>query len=94
MASDPASIPENYILDVHDLCALILDAHVRTEPLFAHAKVVEINHGNAPPTTFPEQFFHPSWHEIALEQTHERVAYILKLTPPHKNASLSIPSLP
>lgn len=70
-------IPDNFVVDIHDLAAIILDAHARTEPLFPHAQLVEINHGDAPLTTFPEHFFHSAWHGSAV-LARKRVAYVLQ----------------
>ncbi|KAI0651664.1 hypothetical protein C8Q79DRAFT_922352 [Trametes meyenii] len=75
--SSPTSIPDDFVLDVHDLATIILDTHARTDTLFPHAQLVEINRGDTPLATFPEHFLHPSWHDPA----RKRVAYILDANP-------------
>ncbi|KAI0768473.1 hypothetical protein BD413DRAFT_126063 [Trametes elegans] len=70
MTPPTISIPDDFVLDVHDLAAIVLDVHAQTEPLFPHAQLLEVNRGASPFTTFPKHFPHPSWHDLpALEPT-------------------------
>ncbi|KAI0724364.1 hypothetical protein C8T65DRAFT_723697 [Cerioporus squamosus] len=72
-----ASIPDDFILDVHDLAAIILDAHACTETLLPKAQLVEINRGVTSPTTLPSHVFAPEWHAGKI-RGQKRVAYMLK----------------
>ncbi|KAI1797702.1 hypothetical protein LXA43DRAFT_1088781 [Ganoderma leucocontextum] len=76
MASPSSTLPADFILDVHDLAAIILDTHARTESLFPKAQLVEVNRGITSPTTLPSHVFPPEWHTTANGQ--KRLAYILK----------------
>ncbi|KAH9846056.1 hypothetical protein C2E23DRAFT_854788 [Lenzites betulinus] len=79
MAASPQNIPDGFVLDVHDLAAIILHTHALSEPLFAHAQLVEVGRGDSPLKTFPEHFLHSSWYETASgPDARKRVAYILR----------------
>ncbi|KAH9855438.1 hypothetical protein C2E23DRAFT_813355, partial [Lenzites betulinus] len=79
MAASPQNIPDGFVLDVHDLAAIILNTHALSEPLFAHAQLVEVGRGDSPLKTFPEHFLHSSWYETASgPDARKRVAYILR----------------
>ncbi|KAI0724365.1 hypothetical protein C8T65DRAFT_734001 [Cerioporus squamosus] len=41
-------IPEHIELDLHDLCAIILDTHARIEPPFRCGQLLEVSKGNNP----------------------------------------------
>ena len=62
---------------MHDLAAIVLNVHARTEPLFPKAHLVEFNRGLTSPTTLPSHVFAPDWHAAQFEGK-RRVAYILK----------------
>ncbi|KAM5538213.1 hypothetical protein V8D89_008100 [Ganoderma adspersum] len=75
--SPSSTLPPDFILDIHDLAAIILDTHSRTESLFPHAQLVEVNRGITTPTTLASHVFRsPEWHNAANDQ--KRLAYILK----------------
>ncbi|KAI8995298.1 hypothetical protein BD414DRAFT_562178 [Trametes punicea] len=61
----PKSLPDDFVLDVHDLAAI---AHARTEPRFPHAQLHEINRGDTPLTAFSDQFLDAAWHDIAFDK--------------------------
>ena len=71
-----STLPPDLILDIHDLAAIILDTHSRTESLFPHALLVEVNRGITSPATLPSHVFPPEWHNTANDR--KRLAYILK----------------
>ncbi|KAJ3000598.1 hypothetical protein NUW54_g6757 [Trametes sanguinea] len=78
-AAEPSTgIPDDFVLDVHDLAAIILDAHARTEPLFAHSQLCEVYRGDGNLATFCDHFLDPMWHSLPLHSTQKRVAYILE----------------
>ncbi|RPD81808.1 hypothetical protein L226DRAFT_607055 [Lentinus tigrinus ALCF2SS1-7] len=77
MSTTMISIPDDLVVDVHDLAATILDAHARTEPYFPGGQLVEINRGITSPTTLPSHVFAPEWHAAQIGGK-KRVAYILK----------------
>ncbi len=72
-----ASIPDDFVVNVHDLAAIILDAHAATETLLPKSQLVEINRGITSPTTLPSHVFAPEWHAPKVGGQ-KRVAYILK----------------
>ncbi|KAI0361829.1 hypothetical protein OH77DRAFT_467050 [Trametes cingulata] len=81
MTSAAPSIPHDFIVDVHDLAAIILHEHALSESLFSDVQLLEVNRGDAPLATFPEDFLHPSWHDMRADYTRKRVAYILSRDP-------------
>ncbi|KAI0735370.1 hypothetical protein C8Q76DRAFT_712030 [Earliella scabrosa] len=72
-----APIPDNFVLDVHDLAAIILHEHARTETLLPNARLMEINRGTTDLVTLPSHILPPDWH-IAPTMGQKRVAYIVK----------------
>jgi len=72
--------PADYVLDLHDLAALILDCHRQTDSRFEYAQLVEINRGDTPLITLPETILPPEWYED-VQPGQKRVAYILKCNP-------------
>ncbi|KZT06786.1 uncharacterized protein LAESUDRAFT_137183 [Laetiporus sulphureus 93-53] len=78
------TIPDDFVVDLHDLAAIILDCHARTEDRFTDTQLVEVNNGNRPLETLPDHILPPEWH--ILFENQRRVAYILR-----KNPQLSTP---
>ncbi|OSD06032.1 hypothetical protein PYCCODRAFT_1431850 [Trametes coccinea BRFM310] len=72
------NIPDDFVVDIHDLAAIILDAHAQTEPIFAHSQLREVYRGDGTLATFSEHFLDPLWHSLAFDPTQKRVAYILE----------------
>ena len=75
MSSSP-TLPPDFVLDIHDLAAIILDTHSRTESLFPNAQLVEVNRGITSPTTLPLHVFPSEWYSTTNGQN--RLAYVLK----------------
>ncbi|KAH9975986.1 hypothetical protein BGW80DRAFT_74636 [Lactifluus volemus] len=61
------SIPEDFVLDVHNLASIILDAHTRTEVLFPNAQLLEVNRGDKPLFSLPSWVLPPQWHLAAID---------------------------
>lgn len=72
-----ASIPDGFVLDVHDIAAIILHEHARTETLFPNTQLMEINRGTTPFATLPSHVFAADWH-ISPTTDQKRIAYIVK----------------
>ncbi|KAI9057161.1 hypothetical protein FKP32DRAFT_1598640 [Trametes sanguinea] len=77
-AEPSTGIPDDFVLDVHDLAAIILDAHARTEPIFAHSQLREVYRGDGNLATFCDHFLDPMWHSLPFHSAQKRVAYILE----------------
>ncbi|KDQ63672.1 hypothetical protein JAAARDRAFT_53864 [Jaapia argillacea MUCL 33604] len=69
----------NNIVNLHDLAALILDCHGRTESLLPTAHLIEVNRGTTPIQTLPSGALAPQWHAREIFNS-PRVAYILQHT--------------
>ncbi|KAI0757192.1 hypothetical protein C8Q80DRAFT_1132395 [Daedaleopsis nitida] len=72
-----SSVPDDFMLDVHDLAAIILYEHSRSETLLPNSQLVEINRGVTSPVTLPSHVFAVDWH-AAQVVGQKGVAYILK----------------
>ena len=71
------SIPEDFVLDVHNLASIILDTHARTEVLFSKVQLLEVNRGDKPLFSLPPSILPPQWY-TALVDGQQRVLFILK----------------
>ena len=68
--STMAAIPDDFILDIHDFAAILLDVHAKTESLLPNAQLVEINRGDTPLNTLPSSIFPEEWYAVAPFQKH------------------------
>ncbi|GBE78171.1 hypothetical protein SCP_0110540 [Sparassis crispa] len=71
------NFPGNFVLDLHDLAAIILSCHAQTEDRFANAQLVEINCGDTPLLTLPSHVLPLEWH-YHVNASQKRVAYIVR----------------
>ncbi|KAH9937506.1 uncharacterized protein B0H18DRAFT_1113331 [Fomitopsis serialis] len=69
--------PADFVLDLHDLAAIILDCHARIEERFADAQLVETLADSNNLQTFDPRTLPPEW-SAATEQSQKRLAYILR----------------
>ncbi|KAH9947979.1 hypothetical protein B0H21DRAFT_300308 [Amylocystis lapponica] len=71
---------DNFVVDLHDLSAIILSCHEKTEPTFANAQLVEVNNGTTPIITLPQNVLHPDYWTVP-DRGQKAVAYILRIAP-------------
>ena len=67
-------VPNDFVLDVHDFCAIILDAYVRIKPPFPFLQLHEVNKGDSPIQSFIEEQLHREWRNY---RDQPRVAHVL-----------------
>ncbi len=67
-------IPDNFELDVHDLCAIILATHAHIDPPFPYGLLLEVNKGNKPIHSIPPDDVPSDWRAF---HDQPRVAYTL-----------------
>ncbi|TFY59511.1 hypothetical protein EVJ58_g5724 [Rhodofomes roseus] len=70
--------PADFVLDLHDLAAIILDCHARSEERFAKSQLVEVIADSDDIQTLPGRIaFLPEW-SAAERQGQKRLAYVLR----------------
>jgi len=71
--------PDNLEVDLHDIAALILDAHWRSDTRFRYCQLVEILGPNSQPQTFHPNVIPPEWYN---HPSPSKVGYILRYPTP------------
>lgn len=81
---DPSAftLPDDLVLDVHDLATILMCEKIQTERLFRNAQLLEIHHGSELAKCLPEEF-QTKWKSYAGTQ---KLGYFLKTPTDHPSA--------
>ncbi|CCM02217.1 uncharacterized protein FIBRA_04297 [Fibroporia radiculosa] len=72
-------LPQNYVLDLHDFAAILLDCHARIGGRFANARLTEVAKAPIPLQTLPSHILPLHYHTVTRGQS--RITYILRTNP-------------